>query len=242
MHNSLVSIILPVHNHADHITQVVDEYVTALSRIANPVELLLVVNGCRDNSLEVCNALASKYSSVRVIFSQKGGWGLAVRLGLEQARGELLCYTNTARTGAQDLQLLILYAVANPGSVVKAHRHSRESLTRKLGSFLFNFECRALLDLATWDVNATPKVFSREIYEHIQPQLDNDLIDLEVYQKCHQLNVIILEVPIYARTRFGGKSTTNMRSALRMYWGALKMWQNYREHKKVTPEIGAGYD
>ena len=53
--------------------------------------------------------------SVRVVESERGGWGRAVRLGLAAARGDLLCYTNSARTAPQDLALLLLYATAYPG-------------------------------------------------------------------------------------------------------------------------------
>ncbi len=223
--NSLVSVIIPVHNQADHIGQIVGEYETTLARIPNPHEFILVVNGCRDNSLEVCNALARELPSVRVVHSEKGGWGLAVKLGLQSARGDLLCYTNSARTSASDLVLLVLYAIANPGAVVKAHRRSRESFTRRLGSFLYNSECRLLFDLPIWDINATPKVFSRETYEAFRPESDGDLIDLEFYVKCKRLGKIILEVPIYSKSRHGGKSTTNYSSAIRMYLGAYQMWK-----------------
>ncbi len=230
MSDHLISVVLPVYNQADHIAEIIEEYVTVVSRIPDPVEFLLVVNGCRDNSLEVCNKLAEKYPCVRVIFSEKGGWGLAVKLGLKEARGDLLCYTNSARTTQQDLLLLLLYAVANPNSVVKAHRRNRESFTRRMGSFLFNLECRGLFDLPTWDINATPKVFTRDIYNAIQPEVDNDLIDLEVYQKCKRLGVLILEVPTYTWERHGGKSTTNFGSAFRMYLGAYRMWQASRNN------------
>jgi glycosyltransferase involved in cell wall biosynthesis len=226
--NSLVSVVIPVYNQADHIGQIVREYEAALSRIPNPREFILVVNACRDHSLEVCNALARELPTVRVVHSEKGGWGLAVKLGLQAAKGDLLCYTNSARTNASDLVLLVLYAIANPGAVVKAHRRSRESLSRRLGSFLYNLECHMLFDLPIWDINATPKVFTRETYNEFRPESDGDLIDLEFYVKCQRLGKVILEVPIYSKERHGGKSTTNYRSAVRMYTGAYQMWKERR--------------
>ncbi len=49
-----LSIVLPVHNQADHIGAVVDGYVHALSRIAVAgYELVLVANACSDASAEV---------------------------------------------------------------------------------------------------------------------------------------------------------------------------------------------
>jgi glycosyltransferase involved in cell wall biosynthesis len=221
----LVSIILPVYDQADHIGPVVEEYIRMLAGVPLACEFILVVNDCRDNSWVVCQALASTHSSMRVIHTQKGGWGRAIKLGLKEARGDLLCYTNSARTSASDLLLLILYAIANPSAVVKAHRRSRESLERKLGSFLFNLECRGFFDLPTWDINATPKVFSREVSEAIQLVSDDDLIDLEFYIKCKRLGILILEVPIYSKQRHGGQSTTSYWSAVQMYRGAFQMWK-----------------
>jgi len=229
MTDPFISIVLPVYRQADHIGQVVQEYEEALSRIPFSHESILVVNGKDDYSPQVCRALVAQYETVRMTYSEENGWGRAVNLGLREARGDLLCYTNSARTAASDLTLLILYAIANPSAIIKAHRRSRESLERKLGSFLFNFECRALFDLPTWDINATPKVFSRDLYNAIQPQSNGDLIDLEFYVKCKQLGTTILEVPIYSRPRYGGKSTTTYRSAVRMYWGAFQMWQALRK-------------
>lgn len=224
----LISIVLPIYNQADHVRNVVQEYEEALARVTNPHEFILVVNGCRDRSLDICRDLTKQYPSVRVISTEKAGWGLAVKLGLEAAQGELLCYTNSARTSASDLMLLILYAIANLGAVVKPHRRSRESFTRKIGSFLYNLECRGLFDLPTWDINATPKVFCRDIYQAIRLTADGDLIDLEFYIECHRVGTVILEVPIYSRQRRAGRSTTTYVSAARLYWGALGLWRTMR--------------
>lgn len=217
-----------MYNQADHIQAIVDEYEATLSRIQNPHEMLLVVNASRDKSLDVCNALAERYASVRVLQSERGGWGLAVKLGLSQARGELLCYTNSARTTAQDLSLLLLYAVANPGNVIKANRKVRESLQRRVGSLLYNIEGRTLFDLAYWDINGTPKVFPRQFSKLLHLKSDNDLIDLEFNVICRRENYPVLEVPIFSSRRHGGKSTTRYGSAFRMYVGAYRLWQQMR--------------
>jgi glycosyltransferase involved in cell wall biosynthesis len=232
-----VSIILPVHNQADHIGNVLKHYLEALGRTPYQYEILLIVNGCRDKSLEICHQLETEHQGVQVIFSEKGGWGLAVRLGLEAARGNYLCYTNSARTAPQDLLLVVLYAVANPGTVVKAHRRSRESFTRKLGSFLYNLQCRVLFNLATWDVNATPKAFSRSDYENLCLESNGDLIDLEFFIKCKQQNIVILEVPTYSWIRHSGNATTTFRSAFNLYKGAFDWWQKLRKEGYEVPHL-----
>ena len=229
MKDSLISIVLPIYNQADHVSSVVQEYEEALTRVQNPHELILVVNGCRDNSLEICRALADRYPSVRAIHSEISGWGLAVKLGLQEARGELLCYTNSARTSAQDLTLLLLYAIACPNVVIKANRKIRESWHRRLGSLLYNLECRALFDLSYWDINGTPKVFPRAFDKLLALTRDDDLIDAEFNIICRREGYRTLEVPIFSNLRHGGKSGTNYRSAMKMYWGAIQLRRSMRK-------------
>jgi dolichol-phosphate mannosyltransferase len=223
MTEHFISVVLPVHNQGDHIAGIVKEFEEALSGVQHPHELILVVNGCRDDSLRVCQELAQQYSAVQVLHSEKGGWGLAVSLGLQAARGDVLCYTNSARTSAQDLTLLLLYGLVYPGTVVKANRKIRDNWVRRLGSLLYNLECRALFDLSNWDINGTPKVFPRSCEKLLDLNLHDDLIDVEFNIVCRQEEYPMLEVPIFSSKRHGGNSTTNLRSALNLYWGAYRI-------------------
>ena len=141
MNAKKLSIVLPVYNQADHLRAVIDEYLHELARVPVDKEIILVPNGCRDQSVAICHQLAERFPSVRVVESANAGWGRAVRVGLEAADGDLLCYTNLARTTAADLALLALYAVAYPEVVVKANRKIRDSWSRRLGSLLYNLEC-----------------------------------------------------------------------------------------------------
>jgi glycosyltransferase involved in cell wall biosynthesis len=231
----LVSITLPVHNQADHLEKVVQAYESALIRVLWPHEIILVTNGCCDDSFERATSLAAINPTVRVINSDQAGWGRAVRLGLRESRGDLLCYTNMARTSAEDLTLLLLYAVVYPEVVVKANRKIRERWGRRLGSLLYNLEARALFDLPNWDVNGTPKVFPRHFEKLLTIERDDDLIDLEFNVICRRESYPIVEVPIFSTRRHGGRSTTNLRSALRLYWGAYQLWLAEQRHRSGDP-------
>jgi glycosyltransferase involved in cell wall biosynthesis len=227
----LISVILPVHNQADHLESIVDEYEQALQRQPNQCELLLIENGSRDRTYEVCKALETRHPIVKAVHSPRGGWGHAVKLGMDVARGDLICYTNSARTSPDDLLLMLLYATAYPNVVVKANRKIREGARRRLGSLLYNIECRWLFDLASWDVNGTPKVFPRTFGKLLALTRDDDLIDAEFSAICRQEGYPVIEVPIFSSRRHGGRSTTNLRSAVKMYWGAYQLWQAWREDR-----------
>ena len=228
----LVSVVLPVYKQAAHISDIVQRYKTKLDEIERPYEVVLSVNGGGDDSLTVCESLSRESPQTRVIYDPRPGWGRAVRAGLQAARGDLLCYTNSARTTADDLQRLILEAMAHPGVVVKADRRMRDSWRRRLGSLLYNLECRMLFGLSTRDVNATPKIFTRDHAALRTLTADDDLIDVEFLVTCAHERYPIREVPIFATGRQGGSTTTGYRSAIRMYVGALRLWRVLRASKR----------
>ena len=98
---------LPVHNQAAHIGDRGGAIATRSDSIGPPYEIVLVLNGCRDESEAVCQHAGETLPEITVIDDPRAGWGLAVKAGLRAARGDLLCYTNSARTSAADLHLLI---------------------------------------------------------------------------------------------------------------------------------------
>jgi glycosyltransferase involved in cell wall biosynthesis len=215
-----------VHNQADHLRTIVSGYLDALAKLDRPFEIVLVTNGCTDRSPQLAAELSDEHESVRTIDLPRAGWGGAVRQGLRAAEGDLLCYTNAARTTPEMLTLLLIYEAAYPQVVLKANRKIRDNWRRRLGSLIYNLECRALFDLPIWDINGTPKVFPRKFDALLSLTRDDDLIDLEFAWICKRENYPILEVPLLATQRHGGRSTTNYGSALKMYVGAWRLKQD----------------
>jgi len=231
--STLASIILPVYNQETHVREVLEEYVGSLQRLHIPYELLPVINGPRrDRSLEVCQDLQAKFRCIRTLCIDAGGWGRAVRFGLSEAKGDLLCFTNSARTTARDLLLALVYGSVHDDAVIKANRKIRSSARRRLGSLLYNLECRALFDLPYWDVNGTPKVFSRKLSRLLELTRNDDLIDLEFNIICRLADYPVIEIPIFSSKRHSGKSTTSLNSAFRMYAGA---WQLHKTFLQKAP-------
>src|SRR5579872_5557867 len=122
---AVVSIILPIHNQADHVHVVVAEYRAALADLSVPWEILLIENGSRDKSAADCNELAARHPEVLAFHTDTAGWGSAVRMGLAAARGEFLCYANAARTRGEDLRRVVDEGLRGPERVIKAVRRHR---------------------------------------------------------------------------------------------------------------------
>lgn len=216
------SIILPLYKQADHAVDLYNMYVSNLNLWSDSWELLFIVNGVNDGTADKLKKI-NTYNNVQVHYLEKGGWGRAVKCGLSKASGKYLCYTNSARTEITDLIMILKYAEVNDDNVVKATRIIREALIRKMGSVLYNLECRLLFKVPVWDVNGTPKVIPQKIYKQINITSEDDLIDAEIIALCAKNNFRIIEIPVVSTKRISGKSTTNFKSAFKMYMGLFRL-------------------
>ncbi|HUB69257.1 MAG TPA: glycosyltransferase [Acidimicrobiales bacterium] len=220
-----VSVVVPAYAQAGHIVATLLAYDDALAGIDRTYEIVVVANGPDDGTYEQCLAAARRRPSIRVERSQPG-WGVAIQQGISSSRGDLICYTNSARTSSDDLLAVLLFALANPDVVVKASRKTRDNAYRRLGSLLYNLECRALFGFAHFDVNGTPKAFPRAFEQLLQLRRRDDVIDAEFSAVCHRQHYPVLEVPIVSTRRHGGTSTTRLMSAVHLYWGAYQLWRD----------------
>jgi hypothetical protein len=212
-----LSIVLPVYNQADHIVEVVGLWRAVLK--GRPWEVLLIPNGCRDDSAKLCRAQAKKDKKVRVVELEKGGWGLAVREGLSHAKGKFVGYTNSARTDPSVLPILFEELKKGPKALVKGDRRVRENLLRRVGSLTYNLENRFLFGTKSRDVNGTPKMFAAPLLDRMELSSTGDLLDAEILAWCSRLGVPVREVPLYTWTRHGGRSTTKVMSGAKMCLG-----------------------
>ena len=219
-----LSVVLPVHNQADHIADLLGRYARAFNK--KNWEIILVPNACRDNSPTLCRQIAVRYPFIRVVETHQGGWGLAVHAGLRKARGKFLCYTNSARTDPQTITRLFEKFKKNPEGLMKVHRRWRGNLLREGGSWLYNLECRWLLGLGTWDVNGTPKILSAELFGKLSIRSRGDFWDAELLSQCRRLKIPVSEMPLEGWARHGGKSLMSLKSAWRLYREPFRFFMN----------------
>lgn len=227
-----ISIILPVRNQADHIRAVVENHVIVLESKNIPrLEILLVENGSTDASVAVCEALAQEYRGrveVVSLVSPRTGWGAAVQFGLSKARGELLCYSSSARVASEVLASFVERGLQNPDKVVQAVRSGHDNFLRSIASWVYNLECRLLFGLSTRDVNGNPKVFPRKFQRLLELKEEGFMIDLEFNIVCKEAGYEVMSVPVAHTKRHGGKSMTSLSLGGSLYVEALRMFRESR--------------
>jgi cellulose synthase/poly-beta-1,6-N-acetylglucosamine synthase-like glycosyltransferase len=107
------SVVLAVHDEGSRIASRLDEIVALIATTRSPAEVIVVANGCADDT----SALARAHPSplVRVIeVAENAGKAHALTCGYEAARGELLVFADARQRWAADSLQRLLENFANP--------------------------------------------------------------------------------------------------------------------------------
>ena len=86
-----ISIIVPVYNVEQFLRHCID---SILNQSFADFELLLIDDGSKDASGEICDKYAVKDSRIRVFHKENGGVSSARNLGLENAKGEWVTFVD----------------------------------------------------------------------------------------------------------------------------------------------------
>lgn len=89
MEKGLVSIVVPVYKTEKYLNQCVQSIV---EQTYEKLEILLIDDGSPDRCPQMCDAWAEKDSRIRVIHKLNEGLGMARNTGIENARGEYICF------------------------------------------------------------------------------------------------------------------------------------------------------
>ena len=92
MSDSLISVIVPVYNSEQTLNRCID---SILGQTYRNFELLLINDGSKDRSGEICDEYARKDSRVKVLHKENGGVSSARNVGMDNARGEWFSFVDS---------------------------------------------------------------------------------------------------------------------------------------------------
>lgn len=210
-----LSVVAPcLATEATRLAPVIEGYRQGLSALSAAVELIVVTDGHRPPVTPEDGSSVT----IRHVTATGGGWGRAVRAGLDESTGKTLCYLNPAKASPPVLLEAVTSGLLFRDAVVRVNRRTRDSLRQRIGSLAFNIECRLMLDLSVWDVNGTPKVFPRTFDRLLTLSSDDELIDAEFTVVCQQAGYPVIELPVHAAAPVAdGARATSVVTALRLY-------------------------
>lgn len=170
-HSPAISVIVPVYNAALSIRRCVE---SILAQTFEDWELLLINDGSRDESGEICDRLAAKDERIEVVHKPNEGVAATRRRGIEMARGTYSIQVDSD-DWVEPTMLEELYATAK-----------REDADMVICDFYYDYNGRKPLKRR---VQQPADLGSRNIlaemleYRRISPSCANKLIRHECYRK-----------------------------------------------------------
>lgn len=148
--NSLVSVIVPVYNCRKYIKRCVE---SVLSQSCVKLELILVVDGIKDDSISICKMYEKKYNNVIVYCKENEGVSVARNTGIDISKGDWIVFLDADDWLEQNsLSQLIEYAEQNRVDIGIGDYYLNIASSETLQSFFcFNkkhvFKCDEIEDL-----------------------------------------------------------------------------------------------
>jgi len=156
-----LSVVVPVFNERDSITDLLGEILAACARLGGSSEVIFVDDGSTDGSAELLEGLAAEQPGVRLVKLRRNfGKSAALQAGFEQTRGEAVV---TMDGDGQDDPAEIPALVARLGDgydiVSGWKRERRDPLLKRYPSLFFNRVTARFSGLALHDFNCGLKAY-----------------------------------------------------------------------------------
>lgn len=202
-----ISLVFPAWNEEEYVERSVARALTALRKLTDDFEIIIVNDASTDQTAKLCDQLAETYCEVRVIHhtvnTKLGG---AIRSGFAAAIKDIVVYSDIDLPwDLGNLERAIHLLEYLDADLITAFRFDRtsEGTKRIAYSFAYNFLIRSLFGVQIKDINFSFKVLRRETLQAIDLQSVGSFVDAELVVKAIRggFRVFQMGVDYFPRTR-----------------------------------------
>ena len=210
----ILSVVIPAHNEIGSIAATVETLVDALEAEGIEHEVLVVDDHSRDGTGELVAQIAERRPSVRCVRNEgRGGFGFAVRCGLEHYRGDAVAVM-MADLSDSPRDLVMYWRLLEQGfecafgsRFMPGGRTEGYPRFKLLINRLVNLAIRILFRHGYNDTTNAFKAYRREVIDNIQPLLSNHFnLTVEIPLKAMVRGHTYAVVPISWSNRSSGES------------------------------------
>ncbi len=171
MSDKLISIVIPIYNEAEGLSQLFERLSEVLPTLGHPHEVVMVDDGSRDGSFEIIKKLSSAERPVRALkFKRNFGQTAALAAGIAHAQGDIIVTLDAdLENDPRDIPKL-LSKLDEGYDVVSGWRQDRwqgSYFTRKLPSRAANWLISLLSGVPLHDYGCTLKAYRADLIKGV---------------------------------------------------------------------------
>lgn len=202
-----ISVIIPAYNEAKRITPTIHSVIDYLEKTTNDsYEVIVVLDGSKDNTLAVVTNLAKKYQKIKIIDNKVNrGKGAVVKQGILESKGDYVLFMDADNSTHIDELDRILPVIKNGVDMVIGSRDMHDSKVeirqaryKEILGDLGNWWIQTLLVGGIEDTQCGFKVCSGNIARNIFAKINMKgwSFDIELLALARYLGYSIKEMPV----------------------------------------------
>ena len=228
-------LLIPAYNEESRIEPVLRDYAQFLgAHYPGKFQIVVILNGCTDNTLGVVQKVAAEFPAVRADeFKQPIGKGGALIEGLKLAAlGDFIGYTDADGATSPAAFLELTKHIGEADCVVGSRwlpesvMHQEQPTLRRVASRTFHLIVETLFWMHIKDTQCPCKLMRRDAVEKIHSTLCiTDLaFDVNLLVSMKRAGFKTLEVPIEWTDKVGSKVTSSLfRSSFTMFLSVVRI-------------------
>jgi glycosyltransferase involved in cell wall biosynthesis len=245
--NPSLLLLMPAYNEERRIEPVLRDYAQFFgAHYSGKFQIVVVLNGCTDNTLGVVQKVAAEFPTVRADeFKQPIGKGGALIEGLKLAsQGELIGYVDADGATPPHAFLELVKKMSEADCVVGSRWlpdsviHQAQTGNRRFASRVFHFIVQLMFGLNIHDTQCGAKVMKREVVEKVHPflRIADMAFDINLLVAIKRAGFRIREVPTEWTDKAGSKVALAS-SSLTMFLSVVRVRLIYwpRIYKVLRP-------
>lgn len=215
-----VSIIVPAYNEESQLASTVKKYLIFFSNRERDFEIIIVTDGCTDNTPKIAEDFSGKYSRIKHLdYPQRLGKGGGIIQGIRNSSKEMVGFIDAdGATEPREFEKLTEISEKIDGAIGSRWKKGtkilkKRSLTRRFLSRLQYVAMRILLGLDFKDTQCGAKIFKKSVLNEVidEIKIEDFCFDTELLYRLKNRNFEMKEVPITWSHK--GKSSLNTKKA-----------------------------
>ena len=206
-----ISLMFPLYKDRNTVRLMIKKSLNVLKKLKIKYEIVIVDDGCPQNSGKLAKEIAKKFTNIKVFFHKKNlGYGAALKTGLKKCKNDLIFQIDgDDEYDVNDLSRL-LKASENNDLVITYRYKKKYSTYRMLISWVYNAILRLIFNIKFRDISAGSRLVSKKLIQSIKLKSNSPFVGAELAIKAKLAGYKIGEIGIhtYPQTFRSGTSVS----------------------------------
>jgi len=211
-----ISLMFPLYKDKSTVEFMIRKSVNVLKKLKRRYEIIIVDDGCPQNSGRLAKKIAKKIPSVKVFFHKKNlGYGAALKTGLKKCKNDwIFMIDGDAEYDVDDLSRLIL-ASKNYDLVITYRYKKKYATSRIIISWIYNAILRLLFKINFRDISTGSRLVRKKLVKNIKLKSNSPFVGAELAIKSRLAGYKVGEIGIHTYPRtFGTGSSVSFKNIL----------------------------